>query len=607
MRRTGSIAMAAALILAPHAHAAEKSAEKAEKATKETKAAAKNPDGSDPSAEQQVLYEVKDAGGVFKFDYGVPTSPALTLMGLTADTTPPSTSLTELIVSLPTLYGQAGQSIAIDIPAARLFEGRRHSTFDSYTGGDTGRFSSKLYRIGYRTRLGLAALNGNDGGGDASKQVRSRLALGLSTSLFDSSDPLMVRGGDGKLLLRTCLAPAAALAGPILTVGARSISDAGRDVQDKRNRIDDILDAYTGKPVLTAEDRQDALLILAGAWKPPAAPKGGKATENDAPIATQPSVKKAATEGDDGVEIAALLKALKVEGMDPRQARLLDLIVARQERLDASLRDGGAARPPAAREPGAAPAAAPAPATAPATTPSDAEIIRGLHELYPKVLAELELGHDKGTPAIDKALADAGVTASVTRCNESATRLARFARDLDIGFGALAQGKPGQLENLDPDGKVLWVAFKQPIGKPRYQDGFGETSLSPLPVSAFMVALAARASWDERLATKDKATPEFRADTWNAWVGLEWLAPRHRLTAQYGWLDVKATDPVGQPFEKSGERYLVGGQFKIPGERTLWLGLSYGNGYGTIGELKANTALVTLNYGPPTPPNITGD
>jgi len=193
----------------------------------------------------------------------------------------------------------------------------------------------------------------------------------------------------------------------------------------------------------------------------------------------------------------------------------------------------------------------------------------------------------------------------VQRCNESAARMARFAPDLDVGLGVLAQGAPGKLKDLKADGKVFWLAYKHPLGTPVFEDEYGAATLSPLPSSAWLIALAARASWDERLVTKDKTTPEFRADTLNAWIGLERLTPGYRLTAQYGWLKVRASDAIGKPFEKSGERYLVGGQFRLREDSPLWLGLTYGNGYGTVGELKANTALVTLSYSSPGPPDIT--
>jgi len=63
-----------------------------------------------------------------------------------------------------------------------------------------------------------------------------------------------------------------------------------------------------------------------------------------------------------------------------------------------------------------------------------------------------------------------------------------------------------------------------------------------------------------------------------------------------------------EAFEKSGERYLLSAQYRLGGILGLadgtWLSLSYGNGYGTIGDLKSHTALVTLSYSPPKPPTV---
>lgn len=141
-----------------------------------------------------VLEEHVKNEGVFAFDYGVPTSPALVLAGLSGDkTTVNSASLKPFVLSLPSvLSGTEGQSVALDIAPAALAGGDRQQTYDDYVTG------SRLGRIAVRSRLNVAIYNGVDGGGDASKDKASRLALGASFSLLDNNDPLMAGSRPGK-------------------------------------------------------------------------------------------------------------------------------------------------------------------------------------------------------------------------------------------------------------------------------------------------------------------------------------------------------------------------------------------------------------------------
>lgn len=581
MRRAAIIALIVGAAATGTASAQLSPKAQAEKA-KADKANAKNPDGSDASAKQRVLYQVKDTNGIFKFDYGPPTSPAMSLLGLSGDTTPPSTSLTEIVVALPGLYGgDAGQSLAFDVPAARLFQKRSRSSYDSYLKG------SAFYRIGYRTRIGFAALNGNDGGGDASKQIASRLAFGLSTSLLNSADPLLVRNEMGLRLLDACLEPLAVIAQPILDAGVDKVAVDTNEVGQKLNRARTLLRVYGSdngklKDTYTTAQR-DAARVLLGLSPPPPA------------VEERPNRIQRERKPDPALEkIGRLLASAKSKpNADPDLIQALELML---EEMSAE-RDAG--RPPPE------PAPAPPVLVAAGPEPTDENLFERLKRLETKLAAELDQGHARGGASIDEQLTAAGVTAGVTRCNESATRIARFSRDLDVGFGMLAQGAPGKLKDLHANGQVAWLAFKTPIGKPHFSQGLTQDDpLSPLPDRAILLAAAGRFGFDERLATENKTTPEFRADTINAWVGIEWLTPSYRLTGQYGWLEVDARDPIGKPFEKSGERYLVGAQIRLKKDSPLWLGLQYGNGYGTVGELKANTALVTLSYSAPAPPDI---
>lgn len=134
--------------------------------------------------------------GVFSFDFTVPTSPALALAGLSQDkATVQSAALKPFVFSLPAvLTGKGGQSAALDMSPAWLFEGEARRSYSRYTAP-----GNYLYRLAYRTRINAAVFNGSDDKVDAKKRKGSRLAFGFSSSLLDSSDPLMAGTTDGHL------------------------------------------------------------------------------------------------------------------------------------------------------------------------------------------------------------------------------------------------------------------------------------------------------------------------------------------------------------------------------------------------------------------------
>ncbi len=155
-----------------------------------------------------VLREVvADTASLFDFDWGIPTSPALTLAGLSPEKTPTSSSLKDFVLAIPTITGgdEQGQALALDFaPVALLSNQAGVRTFEDYTSDDY-----QWDRLARRTRIGAAIFEGNDGGADPAKQIASRLAIGLSVSLLDDSDPLMqtVQRGErrGENLLVSCL------------------------------------------------------------------------------------------------------------------------------------------------------------------------------------------------------------------------------------------------------------------------------------------------------------------------------------------------------------------------------------------------------------------
>jgi hypothetical protein len=151
--------------------------------------AMKNAKGAEAPRTVELIREEASNKGVFSFDYGIPTSPALTLAGLSPDKAGgTSTSLKPFVVSIPTATNAGGQALALDAAPVGLFVAAGKQDYDAYVAKE-----NTALRIGYRTRVAALVYNGDDGDGDAKKKRAGKLAFGLSTSLLDHSDPLMAR------------------------------------------------------------------------------------------------------------------------------------------------------------------------------------------------------------------------------------------------------------------------------------------------------------------------------------------------------------------------------------------------------------------------------
>lgn len=133
----------------------------------------------------------------FEFDYGVPSSPALSLAGLSTTKVTSSTSLQSFLLSLPAAIGSGApnQSLALDIAPSSLFVSPLGLNADRYQS------MTKLERILVRAHFGVAGTNGNASANNPSKAATSELAFALSTSLLDDSDPL---AGNGWLSETNC-------------------------------------------------------------------------------------------------------------------------------------------------------------------------------------------------------------------------------------------------------------------------------------------------------------------------------------------------------------------------------------------------------------------
>lgn len=146
-------------------------------------AAADTESGSDPAQQAIVLIgQDADEADVFKFDFGVPSSPALTLLGVDKDKITQANSLKPFVLALPGLLsGKDGaQSIAVEVSPAGVFTDSSADTYSNY---------SALQSVLFRTRIGGALYRGVDDT-DPAKQKASRASIGVSTSLLGASDPL---------------------------------------------------------------------------------------------------------------------------------------------------------------------------------------------------------------------------------------------------------------------------------------------------------------------------------------------------------------------------------------------------------------------------------
>lgn len=164
-------------------------------------------DGSVDSASKTQTYDILGQNpansDIFSFDYGVPTSPALTLAGLATAKITPATTLKPFVLSLPSVFDSASTqtTAAFDFAPGWL-------TGSSLgVGGSQGELLNQdtyqnpknwLSRLFFRARIGGALYRGDDGGGNAQKAKPSQLAFGLSTSLLDNSDPLLARAAGGR-------------------------------------------------------------------------------------------------------------------------------------------------------------------------------------------------------------------------------------------------------------------------------------------------------------------------------------------------------------------------------------------------------------------------
>lgn len=150
------------------------------------------PTGEEKAKELKLIDDKASEEGVFSFDFGVPSSPSLKLLGQPEDKVTVVNGLKPFILQLPKILGndEGGQSLGLDFAPAWLMEDASERRVSTYTS------RGSLYRILYRTHIGAALYEGL-ADTDPSKTRASRLAFGASTSLSDGNDLLMATANVG--------------------------------------------------------------------------------------------------------------------------------------------------------------------------------------------------------------------------------------------------------------------------------------------------------------------------------------------------------------------------------------------------------------------------
>lgn len=558
-------------------------------ASSEAVAAGKAPADKDPagSEDSYVLYKLAPENSIFSFDYGPPKSAALNLLGLSADQTTTSSSLKKFVLSAPAVFGkEENKSVAFDFAPLALLEPKSHQTFNRYSTPGQG-----LYRLAYRTRVNLAAKNGA-ANSDASKAVNSGMALGLTASLLDSGDPLASgRDPQGRPYIQHCFARYTPIVMSILE-STRDFSSAQAEAMRAVRDLQRASAAVRAGNLGEARRRADAYLPGAA----PAAAEG--------PVATAPREIH---------EPAASTKARALAANPLLKEKLGPDLGAQLADVLNELANAAASTPPKTPE-----AATTAVGPGEPSTISDSDLGKLIDDRLDVWQAKLDkLNAENAAAIVTKAdarikadLHYSGAAEAFAACASQADLLAHYGADINVGVGQLWNGRAGQLAHLQPKGQVIWGAFRYPIGLPAFdfdaKGADGAPKPITLPTNALMLVGSGRFGLHERVATGDKATPQIVANTINAWLGLQYLHPGMRATAQYGWVKTDPKLASQDVFRRSGDRYLVSTQWRLGDESSgFWLGVSYGNGYGDAAALKANTALVTFSYSPPKPPDLT--
>lgn len=482
--------------------------------------------------------------GIFGFDYGAPTSPALNLAGLSPDKTTVSTSFKPLIISLPSLGdGAAGESAGLDVSMAWLFGGPKRNTLGEYRALDP------VSQVLWRGHLGWGGTNGDDGGGDAKKAKASRMALSYSTSLLRISDPLLQKTATGDWLYDSC----------VQGIAEWSLHAAMSDAYAERDyRLDGLLGRLESGAKLSDGDRAQLKALF------------GDPADTDPPLPDLPTPDK------QEIEALSYLKALAEKRGNAARVLEYETRLAEAQNLP------------------------------PKGAPNVEDPFTGkARDYYIKAINALVEKQYKGVDKVADSYSDRlGITEKINGCKKAVSKQAIYQPQINVGLATLWTGNNGDMEDFDPAGRAVWIGARYPlarvIGK---KPGEEEAGL----LRYLMVGVSGRFGWNETLETGDDTTPKFRADSSSVWVGIEHVTQKTQLAAQYGWMDVDARDPARAAFSRDGERWLVSAKRRISSkENGIWAALSYGKASGTSDLFNDKAFTFSVIFGPPDAPNLFG-
>ncbi len=500
-----------------------------------------------PAADKPTVATIKKVAaahdGIFGFDYGAPSSPALSIAGLSADKTTVSSSLKPFVLTLPTLVdGADSQTAAIDLIPISLFPRGGRATIEDYQA------NGWLYRAVNRLHVGFAGTNGAYADGKAAKQKPSRLALSASLSLLDSSDPLLMRDRKtGNYAFDQCLL----------------------SIPDERLPI--------AMSTAFSRYKDEAIFLQSDVFN-------DKVTEEELK-----SLRR-----DFGTPTAIALAPIKAP--DARTVEALTYLMNRAEAAgDSAGRDlyRGKLREALG-------------ADAPSVQGPSQKLAPGDKAYYLKKLDAEIAKRDKAFENASKLFAtDLGYLDAAKTCGKSVSQIAMYRTQVNVGVAKLWRGAPGRLKKFHGGGEALWVGLRAPLirnfstdpakaakgpisalmvgGSIRYgQHEYLETKDDTTPLFranhwdfwagldylSDTLQVGAQVGWTKAIAN-DQTLDRFSNK------GMRWLgSTKVRLSSA---------------------------------EQGIWLGASYGHANGNTDNLKDKTFLLTVIFGPPDGPNLFGE
>lgn len=207
-----------------------------------------------------------------------------------------------------------------------------------------------------------------------------------------------------------------------------------------------------------------------------------------------------------------------------------------------------------------------------------------------------------------RAAADTKAAKILDDCRKKASDAAQHGADLGLGFGVVWSGTPGKLEGFDNANAAVWISGRLPFS---LLDSSGlpcESKDSKAPkgearrseLACWVIGGTGRYSNGEIVQTGIKATPQFKADVTEGWIGLERIDSQSMFGAYVGYQDQAAVDPASKSLSRTGVRWLVSGAFSLDFiQDGLWVIGSYGKANGSVSTLDDKVAMLTLSFGPP--------